>query len=82
MIAIRRKARICLFAVRRMTGTELICNGIVGQYLGTKQKVSSQILPDNAIVDEFGTSLLLNLGKANIVLSSCIVSRIMFVHGR
>ena len=34
----------------------LSSNGIVGQNLGTKQKVMSQVLPHNAIVDEFGTS--------------------------
>ena len=47
------------------TGADLASNGIVGRNLGTKQKVTSQIRPHNTIVDEFGTSLSLNFGKAN-----------------
>ena len=37
----------------------------MGLNLGTKQRVSFQVPPHNDIVDEAGTSLLLNLGKAN-----------------
>ena len=55
--------QIRLSEVHRKTGAELVCNGIVGRNLGKKQKALSQIQPHNAIVDEFRTSLLLNLGK-------------------
>ena len=57
---------IRLSEVHRKTGAELVSNGIVGRSLETKQKVTSQIQPRNTIVDEFGTSLSLNFGKANI----------------
>ena len=40
---------------------------MVAGNLGTKQKVPSEVSAHNAIVDELGTSLLLSLGKANIV---------------
>ena len=56
---------IRLSDVHRKTGAELVCNGIVGRNLGTKQKALTQIPPRNTIVDKFYTSLLLNLGKAN-----------------
>ena len=56
---------IRLSEVYRKIGAELLSNGIVRRSLEIKQKVSSQVPPHNAIVDEFGTSLLLNLGKAN-----------------
>ena len=56
---------IRLSEVHKKTGAELVSNGIVGRNLRTKQEVPSQVPPHNAIVDEFGTSLLLNLGKAN-----------------
>ena len=51
--------------VHRKTRAEIFSNGIVGRDLGTKQKVTSQIRSHNTIVDEFGTSLPLNFGKAN-----------------
>ena len=54
---------IRLSKVHRKTGTELVSNGIVGRNLGTKQNVPSQVPPHNAIVDEFGTSVLVNLGR-------------------
>ena len=57
---------IRLSEVHRKTGTELVSNGIVGRSLETKQKVTSQIQLHNTIVDEFGISLSLNFGKANI----------------
>ena len=56
-----------LSEVHIKTGAELVSNGIVGRNLGTKQKVPSQVPPHNAIVDEFGTSLYMNFGKANSV---------------
>ena len=56
---------IRLSEVHKKTGAELVFNGIVGRNLRTKQKVTSQIRPHNSIVDEFGTSLPLNFGKAN-----------------
>ena len=56
---------IRLSEVHRKTDAELLFNGIVGQILGTKQKVMSQIRPQNIFVGEFGTSLSLNFGKAN-----------------
>ena len=60
---------IRLSEVHRKTGVKLVSNGIVGRNLGTKQKVTSQIRPHNTIVDRFGTSLSLNFGKANFVLT-------------
>ena len=55
-----------LSEVHRKTGAELFSNGIVRRNLGTKQKVTSQIRSHNTIVDEFGTNLPLNFGKANL----------------
>ena len=59
---------IRLSEVHKKTGAELASNGIVGRTLETKQKMTSQIRPHNTIVNEFGTSLILNFGKANNLL--------------
>ena len=56
---------IRLSEVHRKTGAELLSNGIVRRSLEIKQKVSSQVSFHNTIVDEFRTSLLLNLRKEN-----------------
>ena len=58
--------QISLSEVHKKTEAELVSNGIVGRNLGTKQKVTSQIRSHNTIVDDFGTSLPLNFGKANL----------------
>ena len=55
-----------LSEVHRKTGAKLFSNGTVRRNFGTKQKVTSQIRSHNTIVDEFGTSLPLNFGKANL----------------
>ena len=64
-------AGIRLFEVHRKTGAELVSKGIVGRNLGTKQKMTSQIRHTITIVDEFGTSLPLNFGKANVEFHLC-----------
>ena len=48
---------------------ELFYNGIVGRNLGRHLLFCSQIPPHNAIRHEFGTSLFMNFGKANWMLT-------------
>ena len=62
---------IRLSEVHKKTGADFVSNSIVGRNLGTQQKVPSQVPPHNAIVDKFGTILLLNFGKANSDRLSC-----------
>ena len=60
---------------------KLVSNGIVEWNLGTKQKVASKITPINTIVDEFGTSLILNFGKANYILAKCVIRQSEIIDG-
>ena len=65
------------FRSSQKTSVELISNAIVKlRNLGTKQKVPSKVPSRNTIVDEVGTSLLLNLRKANCLCVLIIVRNI------
>ena len=56
---------IRLSEVQKKTGVKLVHNGIAGRNLGQSLLFCSQIPSYNAITDEFGTSLSMNIGKAN-----------------
>ena len=68
---LRRRQFACPKFIER-----LVPNGIVGRNLETKRKALSQIPPHNAIVDEFCTSLLLNLRKGNRSRYASLSSRV------
>ena len=53
-------------------------DGTVRRNLGTKQNLKGpfQVLPHNTTVDKLGTSLLLNVGKANCQLRSNVDRKI------
>ena len=61
------KSVIRLSEVQRKTGAELVYKSIARPNLGHHLLFRSQNPPHNAIRDEFGTSLSMNFGKANLL---------------